>query len=309
MLDLKDVSVYVIVVTYNGSQWYQKCFDSLKKSVIPLNVVVVDNASSDNTVDFVKGYYPDFKLIESDENLGFGKANNLGIKYALDHGADYVFLLNQDAWIEPNVVSDLIKISRSHTHYGILSPIHLNSSMNRIEKDALTYISERNSISKEFFNDLFFNKLKLVYDIRFINAAAWLIPRDVLLKVGGFDPIYFHYGEDDHYVNRILYHGYKVGICPSLKIIHDTENRLTDVPKKAKQNIYKSLLVRCTNININTTPNEIITSYVKRVLLDILSFSFYNCRQNISIIKFIMKHKNQINNSNAINKKIGAHWL
>ena len=94
------MKIFAIVITYNGQKWYDRCFGSLSASETPVEIVVVDNASSDDTVGFIKERFPGVHLIESKENLGFAKANNIGIRYALDNDADFVFLLNQDAWIE-----------------------------------------------------------------------------------------------------------------------------------------------------------------------------------------------------------------
>ena len=89
-----DQKVFVIVVTYKGHRWYDRCFSSLRASTIPIQTIVIDNASNDGTIDYLKQNYPELIFVQSDENLGFGRANNLGMRYALDHGCDYVFLLN-----------------------------------------------------------------------------------------------------------------------------------------------------------------------------------------------------------------------
>ena len=86
---------YVIVVTYNGSKWIDKCFGSLVNSTIPLQIFAVDNGSSDGTPDIIRSKFPSVQVIENKENLGFGQANNIGIRQAYDAGADYVFLLNR----------------------------------------------------------------------------------------------------------------------------------------------------------------------------------------------------------------------
>ena len=100
--------VYVVIVTCNGEKWVENCFDSLKNSSYPVETIVVDNSSTDNTVPRIKKAYSDVILIESDINLGFGRANNIGIKYALENQADYVFLLNQDAWIEKETIEKML---------------------------------------------------------------------------------------------------------------------------------------------------------------------------------------------------------
>ncbi len=131
---LENINVFVVVVTYNGKYWYDRCFPSLLSSEVPVQIIVIDNASADDTVKFIKDKYPEIILFESDKNLGFGKANNIGIKYALDHNADFVFLLNQDAWIEVNTLEELIRVSILNPEYGILSPIHLNAEKTEIEQ-------------------------------------------------------------------------------------------------------------------------------------------------------------------------------
>ena len=113
--------VFVIVVTYNGMEWYERCFSSFRSSTIPVTTVVVDNDSQDGSVDYIRREFPEIVVIKSPENLGFGKANNIGIRYALDHGADYVFLLNQDAWIDPDALERLVSIHKKHPEYGLLS--------------------------------------------------------------------------------------------------------------------------------------------------------------------------------------------
>ena len=94
-----SVKLFVIIVTYKGQQWYDRCFGSLRRSSIPVTPVVIDNASSDGSVAYIREHFPESVVFEESENLGFAKANNIGMRYALDQGADYVLLLNQDAWL------------------------------------------------------------------------------------------------------------------------------------------------------------------------------------------------------------------
>lgn len=217
------MKLFAIVVTYNGMQWYDRCFGSLFNSEVPIETVVVDNASSDDTITYIKDHFPHAHLIENDENLGFGRANNLGIRYAYDQGADYVFLLNQDAWIEPDTIGGLVAIAQSHPEFGILSPIHLNVDKNKIERLLLRRLDDCKTTSPSLFDDMFFDRLKDVYVTKYVNAAAWFIPRHTIETIGGFDPIFFHYGEDDNYIQRVLYHGMKMGICPHLQVVHDND--------------------------------------------------------------------------------------
>lgn len=214
------VRIYTIIVTYNGKRWYDRCLGSLRDSDLPVSTIVVDNASTDNTVNYIKEIFPDVHLISSDENLGFAKANNIGIRYAIDHGADYVFLLNQDAWIEKDTLSKLVKAFEENSEAGIVSPIHLNGSYTGLDLGFASYMKS------DFISDLYMKQLNPYYEIPFVNAAAWLISAECIRKVGGFDTsLFVHYGEDDNYCQRVAYHGLKILVSTQCTICHDREFR------------------------------------------------------------------------------------
>ena len=196
------MKILTIIVTYNGAQWYNRCFGSLQRSTIPVDIMVVDNASQDGTADWIAAHYPEINLIRLDKNLGFGQANNIGMRYALDHGCDYVFLLNQDAWLDsPDTLTKLVSIYNDHPEYGILSPMHLN-----VKKDGLVmeYFCRRPD-NKKLIEDLYLNQLTDIYDTHYIHAAAWMLSRKTLEVVGGFNPIFYHYEEDGDYLNRVIF--------------------------------------------------------------------------------------------------------
>ncbi len=218
---MNSKSVFVIVVTYRGQRWYDRCFGSLRESAIPVQTIVVDNASNDGTVEYIKENFPEIHLVESKENKGFGRANNLAMRYALDHGGDYVFLLNQDTWIEPNAIEELVRIHQLNPEFGVLSPMHIRPD----GKSLYIQIEDgKTNHANKLLADCYFNQLEDVYPFSYVNAAAWLLPRKTLETVGGFDPIFSLYGEDDDYLNRLRYHGLKLGVCPKVRIVHDHQN-------------------------------------------------------------------------------------
>ncbi|MDR0547740.1 MAG: glycosyltransferase family 2 protein [Dysgonamonadaceae bacterium] len=217
------MNIFIIVVTYNGRKWYDKCFGSLRTSSIPVKIVVIDNASTDDTVSYIKANYPEIYLFESSKNLGFGRANNIGLEYALNQGCDYVYLLNQDAWVEPETLEILINVSQKNPDYGIISPIQVTANGDKLDKN-FEYCCDC-QCCPDFINDLYFNTRKEIYKIHFIMAAHWLISRKCLMTVGGFSPVFPHYGEDDNFIARAKYHGFKCGISPYTQGIHDREFR------------------------------------------------------------------------------------
>src|SRR5688572_24592834 len=119
-------SVWVIVVAYNGEPWLNACLESLVRSDHPVNILVVDNASIDGTHAVVSGFRH-AQYLPLKANVGFGRGNNVGIARALEAGADYVFLLNQDAIVMPQTIGRLLDVMVAHPEYGLLSPLHFGA--------------------------------------------------------------------------------------------------------------------------------------------------------------------------------------
>ena len=103
------MKVLVIIISYNFERWMERCLESLRLSKHPVDVVVIDNDSKDRSIERIRKDYPEVRLIVNGANLGFGKANNIGIQLALEEGYDAVFLMNQDAWVRIAVSEDFAK--------------------------------------------------------------------------------------------------------------------------------------------------------------------------------------------------------
>lgn len=220
------MKVFSIIVTYNALRhdWIYKCLDSLLSSDLSTDILVVDNASSDETCQVIRQKYPSVILIENKENRGFGAANNQGFEYGIKNNADYFFLLNQDAWIEKDSLQQLVAVSEINPDYGVISPLHLSGKGNALDFNFSNYICP--AFCPNFYSDFVLGKTeKKLYPVKFVNAAAWLLPHKSLEIIGGFSPAFFHYGEDDNYCQRVLFHQLKVGVYPFAKIFHDRENR------------------------------------------------------------------------------------
>lgn len=218
-------SIIVVIVTYNAMRWAERCFTSLMNSTLLPDVYVVDNGSSDGTQSYIKEHFPDVMFHQSEENLGFGKANNMGMQYALDNNYDYVYLLNQDAWVMSDTFEKLVNLSKKYPEYGIISPFQMNKDMIHIDSGFVERTCSYSSNSF-IFSDLFNNNIKDIYTVNEVMAAHWLITKDCLSIVGGFSPSFNQYGEDNNYLNRVSYWGKLIGIVPSLCVVHDRGSRI-----------------------------------------------------------------------------------
>ena len=208
-------------------RWIDRCLNSLLASTIANHVLVIDNSSDDGTAEHIKTHFPSVQLICSSVNLGFGAANNIGFQKALDMNADYVFLLNQDASIEPNTIKILTDSAGKYPEYGVLSPMHWNGNADSLEIKFNEYLNPENTpkLVSDFITQ---QPIKQIYESQFINAAAWLLPINTINEIGGFDPLFYHYGEDEDYVRRLRYNGFKIGIVPLSLIYHDTNFKSWD---------------------------------------------------------------------------------
>jgi GT2 family glycosyltransferase len=215
--------IHIIIVSYNAMKWAERCFSSLRKSSIPVKCIVIDNGSTDGTQEYIKTHFPEVDFTQSESNLGFGKANNIGIEKAYKNGADFFYLMNQDAWLYENSMEKMLEVYNDHPNkdeIGIISPIHIDGSEKYLDIFLDQYIA-KNYEKTRMISDLYFQTLKPYYEIHFVNAAHWLLPKKTIETIGGFNPYFFHYGEDDEYTNRIHFHQKKVLLVPGSKVVHD----------------------------------------------------------------------------------------
>lgn len=238
---MSSPKVCAVIVTYNGLKWIEKCIESLIRSTMSPDVFVIDNGSTDGTVEFLKQQGNCKFLRESNTNLGFGKANNVGLRHGYLEGYEYFLLLNQDAWVEENVIEHLVSNMRVEKQFGILSPMHFNGSGTGFDYLFESYLSRMESYQK----DLEANNLSSgLYESRFINAACWLVSRTTLKEVGLFHPLFEHYGEDDNYLDRLHHKGMKLGLDPHVKIYHDRNQTEANPVKDDPHELFRRTLLR-----------------------------------------------------------------
>ena len=306
MIRANAYKIFVIIVTYKGYQWYERCFTSLRNSEYPVQTIVIDNASNDGTVEYIREHFPEIHLIESKENLGFGRANNIGMRYALDNGCDYVFLLNQDTWIDKDTIARLILIAEKHSDYGIISPIHLNAGRTAINMLIGLGARYRN---EKMLSDLYLNKkMDDIYETNYVNAAAWLLPRKTLEMIGGFDPIFKHYEEDDNYLNRVIYHGLKIGVCPAAQLVHDhKDSELSDERMQVRQQQF--LLVEWTDINKRFLPAAEYRYRLRKWCAYLLAGNVQKAKMQRKIMQYCMSMRKAIKLSRNENVQKKSSWL
>ena len=297
--------IYVIIVTYNGKKWYDKCFGSLLQSTIPCNIVVVDNDSNDGTVEYIRSTFPQIHVIEEKENLGFAKANNVGIKYALEQNADYVLLQNQDTWVKKNFLEELLQTFSDNKHTGIASGMQFYGDESGLIYPFYIYMPY------EFKNDCYKSQVKKYYQTEFMNAAAWLISRECIEKVGLFDTLLFaHFGEDNNYAQRVNYHGFKIMINTESHYCHDIKDRkekpyTEGVFGHVNASLAEKIQLGDINVDCDAMLRERLKRYQRRVYVWALLMrpsKVKHCKSHIALLRDILKSREE-------NKKpYNAEW-
>lgn len=233
-------NVFVVILNWNRRKLTSQCIesvDSLHISGYKLNVVVVDNASRDNSVEKlskVELKNGKYKFIQNQRNFGYAKGNNVGIRYALDKEADYVLILNNDTEVDDNLVVELLKIAKKHPEAGAVVPkIYFAKGYEfhkkRYKKGDLGKVIWAAGGDVDWDNVYGTNRGvdevdKGQYDkvegVDFAPGTCVLFNSEMLDKVGLFDERYFMYLEDLDLSQRMKKRGWKIMYAPKAVVWH-----------------------------------------------------------------------------------------
>ena len=227
--------IYCVIVTYNGMQWIDRCLQSIRHSSVSMSTIVVDNNSTDDTLTHIKANYLEVILLPQEENKGFGQANNIGIEYAMQKQASHILLLNQDAAIQPDALQILLQHDDGQ---HLLTPLHMNGDGRYIDDNF-------------FENTLLFElpEKHEVKEVPYVNAACWLLPIEIIRQVGGFNPLFYHYGEDNNYIQRLQYYHFEIRLISDAIVYHDREKHGNEQLYRSGV-LYRKLLLVATDINL-----------------------------------------------------------
>jgi len=209
--------VSVIVLNYNAGELLLNCIESIKKSAYKnLEIIVVDNISTDKSQKICKEKYPDIKLIQNDENFGYCEGNNIGIREA---EGDYIIILNPDTIVESNWIEELISAYNKFGE-GLYQPKHLSlnektvymSAGNMLNIFGFGYAREKGNKDENQFNK--------IEEISYASGTCLFTSSAVLKKVGLFDPFIFLYHDDLDLGWRASQLGIKSYYVPTSLIYH-----------------------------------------------------------------------------------------
>jgi GT2 family glycosyltransferase len=216
-------SVVFVVVNWNQRQLTLDCLASLQQqNYRNFAIALVDNGSTDDSVSAVRAAFPDVAVFENGSNLGIAAANNVGIRYALEAKADYVFLLNNDTVVDPEMLGHLVEVAESDPRIGMTGPTMLYFDQPEIIWCAGNSIDWRDGSTARLRAGDHRNSLDTssVYAVDFITSCAVCIKSSVLEAVGLMDERYFIYYDETDWFARASAQGWKAVYVPRAMMWH-----------------------------------------------------------------------------------------
>lgn len=244
----------IVIVSWNVKDILCQCLDSIVRSSVafPYEIIVVDNASKDDTAACVARKYPSVKLIHNEENHGFATANNQGAAVA---GGQYLLILNPDTVLFEDTLGSMVHFMDANPDIAMCGPHILNDDMSQ-QKSVRNFPSWRGAFYRYtilkylgLFKPHFerWHNRRFDYnrqaDIEQLIGAAMLIRRDVFEKMGRFDERYFMYYEEVDLCQRLRNNGYRVVYYPEARLVHLGGKSAKQIPARTRLMMLQSLLL------------------------------------------------------------------
>ena len=219
--------IFIVVLNFNGNDTLNACLSSIFKSDYPnFEIVVVDNDSKDDSFEKARVLFPRVNFIKNPSNFGFSKGNNIGIRWALEKFADYVFILNNDTTIEKTALSSLVQAMKKYPSAGIASPIILASDNTNV-----WFAGGLIHWRKMKTEHLYSIKSEMPYSTDYISGCAMFASKEVFKKIGLFDERFFLYYEDADFSLRAKKAGFNLLMVPSAHISHLEQSNVLNKSK------------------------------------------------------------------------------
>ena len=210
----------IIIVTWNTAQITQKCVDTINKYIPGQEIIVVDNGSEDNTISLLKKN-KNVKIIENHTNLGFAKANNIGLKHA---SSDYIVFMNSDIELLDKTIADMVDYLKTHSDIGLIGPKFLNPDLTPQASvfppqtfwNAFRefWLNQKNAYSKYLPNT------DIPTKVSYISGGCIAVQKNFFKKIGSWNEKYFFYFEDMDLCREVLRSGKNIIFYPQCQVIH-----------------------------------------------------------------------------------------
>jgi hypothetical protein len=220
--------VSAVVVSYNTRDLLCRCLRDLQdQDSVPLQTIVVDNGSTDGSIELLREHFPDVELVELSGNAGFAAAANLGLGRCR---GEYVLLLNSDASMHPGSLSELVRTARRYPRAGTIGPRLLNPD-GTLQRSAWPFPHAGRLLLEAFGVHRLLHTVRVLEDlgqwahdeersVEFLIGACLLLRAEMLAQVGSFDEAFWLYGEEADLQRRARSHGWSAVLAPAATVTH-----------------------------------------------------------------------------------------
>lgn len=248
---MKQNSIAVIVLNYNGKQHLKEYFDSLlSQSLAPDEMILMDNGSTDGSVEFVENNYPQITIIEyRKKNLGTTGSSNYAFRFTK---SEYVIFQSNDIRLDKDCVKELLKAIKTYPNAGIVSSVLVkyikDEKTGKYHVDNAGGIMDQYGMGMQKYPDVPFTQIPEKGEVFFSYGGSFIIKRDLYKKVHGYDDIYFTLNDDIDLSWRVRLKGYRIFYTKKSFVYHKvsaTLGILYDRPKKrfwSERNILRTLI-------------------------------------------------------------------
>ena len=267
------MDIGIVIVSYNTKDLLRRCLESLyASSDITFSICVVDNGSTDGSVDMVAQEFTHVQLIANADNVGYPAANNQGLKSVgfvedgYEQAPDYALLLNPDTEVEPDVLRKVIAFANNDTDIGVVGPklIRLDGSLDLACRRSFptpeVSFYRLVGLSRLFPKHHRFGKYNLTFldedeiaEVDSVVGAFMLVRKQAIEKVGLLDDSFFMYGEDLDWAYRIKIAGYKVVYYPEVTVLHVKRASSRQFPR-AKVEFWRAMEIFYRKYYADNTP-------------------------------------------------------
>jgi len=218
---LSQPLVYTVILNTNRRDDTLECIASLNDNSYERNtILVLDNQSSDGSVEAIHARFPQVKIIDLETNRGYAGNNNVGIAYALDQGADWIFVLNEDTVLAPDSLEMLVKAGESDPEIGIVGPMVYHYHTPDV-------IQSAGGVLGPYWDSIHLGRdqkdrgqYSEIHEVEWISGCAILLRREAILQAGSIDERFFYFWEETEWCIRIRRANWKIINVPQAKLWH-----------------------------------------------------------------------------------------
>jgi GT2 family glycosyltransferase len=213
--------VGVVIINWNNARETLNCLRSLQKLAHPdCSILVVDNGSSDDSVQAIRAAFPEVEILETGANLGYTGGNNAGMRKLLQREIDWIFLLNNDAWLNPHALDEMVGLGEKDPTIGIIGPLVYHANPPNSIQSAGGLIDRTWRSSHRGMNQLDTGQFQKPDEVDWVSGCALLARRTMIDQIGLLDERFFMYYEELEWCLRAKKNGFKVILTPKAHVWH-----------------------------------------------------------------------------------------